>query len=65
MVREMKQQRMSAEQALAVLTEYPDADLSAFIVDGDVEELAIRGASDALGRVASVVGPRARREGQE
>ena len=48
-----KCRHLSAEAASAILAEYPDADLSAFDVDGDVETLAIEATAkslDAIGR---------------
>ncbi len=41
--------RLSDEQARAVLREYPDADLSAFDVDGDVEAMACEEAVRGIG----------------
>lgn len=44
-------QKMSAEEAKAILREYPDADLSAFDITEDVENLAIEAAGESLAAI--------------
>lgn len=45
--------RLSEERARAILREYPDADLSAFDVDGDPDELAADEAGKTLAAIAA------------
>lgn len=51
-----KRPRLSAEEAANVLGEYPDADLSAFDVDGDdgIEQLAVTSAAKSIRKIAAL-----------
>lgn len=55
-----KRKKLSRAEAEAVLAEYPDADLSAFDVEGgDVEALAIKAANRTMDRIkAKLMKPR-------
>lgn len=48
--------KMSAEQARAVLAEYPDADLSAFDVEGDVDALAVEAVAGVAAKLGDLLG---------
>lgn len=51
---------MSAQEAKAILAEYPDADLSAFEVQGDVEALAREAGAETLAKLAQRLGGRSK-----
>jgi len=51
-------EKMSAARAAMILAEYPDADLSAFDIEGDVEAIAIEAAAKSLAAIARKMPPR-------
>jgi hypothetical protein len=51
----MSKKKLTAEEAKKILFEYPDADLSGFDVDGDIEALAAEAGAAALEAVAKKI----------
>ncbi len=47
---------LTEEEARAVLREYPDADLRAFEVDGDVEKMAAEEAAKSIDKLRKKIG---------
>lgn len=54
--RESARPKLSAERAREVLREYPDADLSAFDVDGDPDAIAAEEAAESIATIAEKLG---------
>lgn len=54
--RESARPKLTAERARAILREYPDADLSAFDVDGDPDAIAAEEAAKSIATIAEKVG---------